>query len=180
MKFSVRVPSAEIRQKLRAAKAAFGNQQRPVLEALGVRVLSYARQDYVTKSRGGRGTDGISWAALAPATIKARNRRGKANAKRKTTKSGKSRAFGGSVAIGIDTGLQLNSSSPGFVAAGGGNVFRLTNTDITVGFGRTYSEFFNAKRPLLPDRLPDVWRKELEAIVERWGEELLRETLGGI
>lgn len=174
MRFSVRVPADEIRAKLRSAKAAFGSQQRPCLEAMGVSVLSQSQLDYRTKSRGGTGTDGIKWKPLAASTIAKRNRRGKKNANRKTTKSGKARPVGGSVSIGIDTGLQLSSASPGFSAAGGGNIFRLTSTSITVGYGRIYSKYFDEARPLLPDYLPDSWRKRLESIVGRWAESIIR------
>lgn len=177
MKFSVRVPSDEIRAKLRAAKARFGNEQRPALEAMGVAVLSHAQQDYRAKSRGGRGSDGITWEPLAASTIAKRNRRGKKNVNRKTTKSGKARPMGGSVSIGIDTGLQLNSASPGFSASGGGNIFRLQSTSITVGFGRSYSAYFDEKRPLLPIDIPPEWQKELEAIVGRWATKILQGTL---
>lgn len=179
MRFTVRVPADEIRAKLRSARVSFGTQQREVLEALGVRILSFAKQDYVTKSRGGTGTDGIKWKPLAQSTIDKRNRRGKANVKRKKTKSGKKRPTPGRVAIGIDTGLQLNSATPGFTAPGGGNIMRLTNTDITVGFGRFYSKYFDDKRELLPDAIPTKWRHALEDIVLRWARKLLKDSLGG-
>lgn len=176
--FTIRVPAPEIRARLRSAKVAFGTQQKPVLEAMGVRVLSFAKQAYVVKSRGGTGDDGIKWAPLAASTIAARNRRGKRNAKRKTTKGGKARPPERSVAIGIDTGLQLNSANPGFRATGGGNIMRLTNTDITVGFGRFYSGYFDAKRALLPLTLPPKWSAELGQIVMRWAVGLLRKHAG--
>lgn len=177
MRFSVRFPSDEIRAKLRRAKVAFGSQQRPCLEAMGVSVLSQSQQAYRVKSRGGTGSDGLKWKKLAQSTIDKRNRRGKPNAKRTKTKSGKARPLGGGVEIGRDTGLQLSSASPGFKAAGGGNIFRLTNTSITVGYGRSYSKYFDEARPLLPVKLPDPWRKKLEAIVGQWATKLLRGEL---
>lgn len=178
MKFSVRVPSDEIRAKLRAAKVAFGNEQRPALEAMGVSMLSNSQQAYLTKSKGGRGSDGITWSPLAPSTIEKRNRRGRVNAKRKTTKSGKARPTGGSVDIGRDTGLQLSSARPGFSVSGGGNIFRLTNTSVTVGYGMSYSKYFDADRALLPIKIPDAWVKQLEDIVGRWAESILKKRLG--
>lgn len=177
MRFSVRMPSDKIRAKLRRAKVAFGSQQQAVLVAMGVDVLSKSQQAYRIKSRGGWGSDGIKWQSLRPSTIAKRNRRGKKNANRKTTKSGKARPIGGKVSIGIDTGLQLSSASPGFKAAGGGNIFRLTSTSITVGYGRSYSKYFDEDRPLLPAKLPVPWRKSLERIVGRWAAAILRGEL---
>lgn len=177
MRFAVNFPADGIRAKLRRAKVAFGTQQQPVLEAMGVAVLSQSQQAYRVKSRGGMGSDGITWKPLAASTIAKRNRRGKKNAKRTTTKSGKARPIGGTVSIGIDTGLQLNSASPGFKAVGGGNIMRLTNTSITVGYGRSYSVYFDEHRPLLPDKLPEPWLKELEAIVGRWAVDLLKKAV---
>lgn len=174
MRFSVRTPSDKIRAKLRRAKVAFGNQQRPALEAIGVAVLSQSQQAYRVKSRGGTGSDGIKWKPLAASTIAKKNRRGKVNANRKTTKSGKARPGGGTTAIGIDTGLQQSSASPGFKAAGGGNIFRLTNTEVTVGYGRSYSGYFDEIRELLPIKLPQSWRKILDGIVARWATSILR------
>lgn len=145
---------------------------------MGVYVLSQSQQAYRQKSRGQRGIDGIQWDPLKPSTIAKKNRRGKVNAKRKTTKSGKARPLGGTVAIGIDTGLQLSSASPGFNASGGGNIFRLTSTSITVGYGRSYSQYFDQLRPLLPNALPEKWEQECEAIVGRWAQEILSKELG--
>lgn len=181
MRFSVKFPSNEIRSQLRRARVKFGNEQGEALNAIGVRILSFARQDYVTKGRGGVGTDGIKWKPLAESTIKAKSRKGvaKKQRNRKQTKSGKARPTGNATQIGIDTGLQFNSSSPGFAAAGGGNVFRLTSTFVTVGFGRFYSEYFDEDRPLLPSVLPDMWREACEQIVERWAERLLSEVTNG-
>jgi hypothetical protein len=178
VKFSVRVPSDEIRADLRAAKRAYGTQQRPALEAMGVSLLSNSQQAYLQKSKGLRGSDGITWGALAQSTIDRRNRRGRKNATRATTKSGKARPTGGSVDIGRDTGLQLNSGRPGFSAKGGGNIFRLTSTSVTVGYGMSYSKYFDEERALMPDVVPDPWVKQLEAIAGRWAEAIMKGRLG--
>lgn len=92
--------------------------------------------------------------------IKAKNRRGEKNSKRKTTKSGKAMPGAGSSAIGIDTGLQQASASPGFQGSDGkgGNIDIVTETSVTVGYGREYSGYFDAARPLLPTVLPEAWR----------------------
>jgi hypothetical protein len=178
VKFSVRLPSDKIRAELREAKRAFGNEQRPCLEAMGVSLLSNSQQAYLQKSKGLRGSDGIMWEGLADSTIEKRHRRGKKNAKRKTTKSGKARPTAGSLDIGRDTGMQLNSARPGFSVGGGGNIFRLTSTSVTVGYGMSYSKYFDEKRPLLPDKVPDQWVQQLEAIVGRWANAILEKRLG--
>ena len=167
--FTIKFPLAEIKAKLGNAKARIEREQRDLNEAIGVQLLSLAKQDYRTKSRGGTGTDGITWKPLAPATIKKKNVRGARNSKRKTTKGGKARPGIGSSAIGIDTGLQQASASPGFSGSDGkgGNVLVVTETSVTVGFNREYSEHFDAVRPLLPAVLPELWEKKCEEIVER-------------
>lgn len=177
MGFSVRTPSDSIRAKLRASRVAFASQQRPALEAMGIAVLSQSDQAYRVKSRGGTGSDGIKWKPLAESTVRQRNRRGRQNAARATTKSGKARPAGGTVSIGINTGLQLASASPGFKSAGGGNIFRLSNSSITVGYGRSYSKYFDEQRELLPSVLPSSWRQILQGIAVRWGSGILKGTL---
>lgn len=147
MKFTLTVPTASIRRKLRKARAELLADRPTVLRTIGVAILSDSQQAYRTKSRGGVGSDGIRWSPLKPSTIAKKNRRGKQNANRKTTKSGKARPAGGIVAIGIDTGLQLASGSPGFNAAGGGNILRITDRDVVIGYGRSYSRYFDEKRP---------------------------------
>lgn len=179
MKFTVRFPDAEIRGKLRRFRSDIQQREREVLEAIGVRVLSFSKQDYITKSRGGTGTDGIKWKPLEYETILAKNRRGKRNATRKTTKSGKPRPTMNQSAIGINTGLQLASASPGFAASGGGNILRLGRSSVTVGYGRSYSKYFDEVRPLLPSRLPETWRRACEEIVLRWALNLLKEAVSG-
>lgn len=160
----------QIRRGLEAAGRDFQAEQANVLEAVGARVLSYAQQDYRTKSRGGTGSDGITWAPLAESTVKRKASKGSAKRQknRKQTKNGKARPTGNAVAIGIDSGLLLNSSQPGFA----GNM-SVDQASVTVGFPRTYAKHFDAQRPLLPSRLPDAWRDELDGIVTRWAESVL-------
>lgn len=77
--------------------------------------------------------------------------------------------------IGVDTGLQRASASPGFQPADGegGNVFQVDGDTVRVGYGREYSEYFDADRPLLPDDLPESWEAEVDHVVLRWAEEIL-------
>lgn len=181
MSFKIQNPFAAIVAKTKAAKKKVEQQQRNLLEAVGVKLLSFAQQDYRTKSRGGTGTDGITWKKLAPATIKRKNSTsaGKENATRKTTKGGKARPGIGSSAIGVDSGLQQNSASPGFKGGDGkgGNVLTVTEHDVTVGYGREYSKYFDDQRPLLPTRLPEAWQKSIDELVTRGVERIVREGL---
>lgn len=171
MSFTFRFPPA-VQQKLNRIKSDLQAEQRQLSQAVGTDLLSKSQQAYLAKSRGGTGSDGIKWAPLAPSTLAKRNRRGKANAKRKTTKSGKARPAGGGVAIGRDTGLQLASASPGFNATGGGNIFDIQANSVTIGYGRHYSKYFDEERALLPSKLPPKWRESCEAIAARWLEKL--------
>src|SRR5262249_11811917 len=52
----------------------------PVLTAAGVALLGCVREDFITKSRGGTGRDGIKWQQLSPVTI-AQRRLGPADRK---------------------------------------------------------------------------------------------------
>jgi hypothetical protein len=81
--------------------------------------------------------------------------------------------------IGIDTGLQINSAQPGYQPPDGqgGNVCRLQANQVTVGFGRSYSTYFDEKRQLLPEKLPIAWEQGLSRILEKTVEQLLREAL---
>lgn len=174
--FTIKFPIEAIRKKLNKCKARIEREQRDLAEAVGVKLLSFAQQDYRTKSRGGTGTDGITWKPLKPAKIAQKNLRG---SKRKTTKGGKARPGIGASAIGIDTGLQLASASPGFKGSDGqgGNVLEVTETSVTVGYGREYSQRFDAARPLLPTTLPDKWREACEDITNRRISKILNEEL---
>lgn len=164
MKFKVKFPTEQVRNRLRLLKRDIQQEEKNLLNAIGVALLSESQQAYRVKSRGGTGSDGIAWKPLAASTIEKRNRRGKVNAKRLTTKSGKARPAGGSVSIGIDTGLQLSSASPGFKD----NILSIEPAAVTVGYGRSYSKYFDDERPLLPSKLPPRWRDVCDNIVFRW------------
>jgi len=157
-------------------------QRRDLLQLLGVRLLSFIKQAYIQKSRGGTGDDGIVWKPLKPETILAKNRRtgkGKKKKKKTTTASGKVRPSFSSSGIGIDTGLQQSSSSPGFIGPDGkgGNVFSIDDVGVTVGFGRAYSTYFDEDRKLVPTSLPDKWREEMERLAANWGIQIVGSVL---
>lgn len=79
--------------------------------------------------------------------------------------------------IGVDTGLQRASAEPGYSGPDGqgGNVHQVEGNQITVGYGREYSGYFDEQRPLLPEQLPDSWTERLEAIVTRTADQIASE-----
>lgn len=169
----VRSLSQKIRQRI-------SDELPELLEEAGVQILSNAQLDYVAKSRGGTGSDGVKWAPLQPKTVERKNRRGRKTSNKKT-KSGKVLPGPGQSEIGIDTGLQRASASPGFVGPDGkgGNLMQQDPTSITVGFNREYSEHFDAKRTLLPETLPDAWEEQLSDIAQQRLDRIMDEEMQG-
>lgn len=78
--------------------------------------------------------------------------------------------------IGVDTGLLRNSATPGFQGSDGkgGNVLRIEGSSVTVGYGRSYARYFDEKRPLLPDQVPQDWQADIDEIVNDWIDDVLR------
>lgn len=97
----------------------------------------------------------------------------------KKTKTGKPRPSNSSHQIGVDTGLLRNSATPGYKGPDGkgGNVLDVSQHAVTVGFGRTYAEYFDRDRTLIPDPLPDDWMRELEQTVVKWTGDILSKEL---
>lgn len=175
--FSAEFDEEELRRRLEEADRRIRDDGEATMRVIGVQTLSLAQIAYGVKSNGGTGSDGIRWKPLAESTKAKKSKRGKRNDNRKATKSGKARPAAGSTVIGIDTGLQRASGSPGFTAAGGGNVLRVTPNSVTVGYGRSYSKYFDEERKLLPERLPEEWERQLDATIERRADKILREVL---
>lgn len=243
---SVIFPEAQLIGAVDAAALAIQQGRKETLEIIGTKLLSFSRLDYETKSRGGTGDDGVSWAPLKVSTILARMRKAghlksksiagskipkgvpispgqrsvgviartvKANQKllsaldkagvqfhdRKGKKiigdraryrtgthvtvgsatRNKTVSFSlGAYQIGVDTGLQRASAGPGYSSPDGkgGNIFKLTETSITVGYGRSYSKHFDKHRKLFPETLPAEWLKELEAITSERGGQLVADA----
>jgi hypothetical protein len=69
--------------------------------------------------------------------------------------------------IGVDKGLQRASGSPGKKGKVEGGVFvvDVENMAITVGYGMSYSKYFDEKRKLIPDVIPEDWLREMEKLV---------------
>jgi hypothetical protein len=177
MLFNAKVTTniADVQRDLIAAGGALDAELPEVLNTIGVQLLSFVQLDYATKSTGGTGSDGITWKPLAQSTIDRKAKRGRRNDSRKkqTTKSGKARPGIGSTVIGIDTGLQRSSASPGFKAPGGGNVLRVEAHSVTVGFNRSYSKYFDEKRKLMPTTLPAEWQEACDKLLTVWAEKIL-------
>ena len=85
----------------------------------------------------------------------------------------------GSYQIGVDTGLQLNSAGPGFAGPDGkgGNIFEQDDVSVTIGFGRSYSSYFDEHRKLIPDTLPDDWQKDLDDLAAERGAKIITDVL---
>lgn len=212
MMLAITVDSGDTVQRIEQAIAEVDTRRASCLEQMGTQLLSFAQLDYVTKARGGTGTDGITWAKDQRSTIEARVR-SRAPAKRiverrrelaarirevirQRSGRGKDRkAWAKSqlvslrkqrkaltaklqamvdqeythYEIGVDTGLQRASAQPGFMGPDGqgGNVFTVDQYTVTIGYGRSYSKYFDALRPLLPETLPATWTTALEAIAEK-------------
>lgn len=73
---SFRGSRRDVWEMLRKAVSAANGDGRGILYGLklrlGVAMLTEVQQDFIVKSRGGRGQDGIQWEPLKPATIAAR------------------------------------------------------------------------------------------------------------
>lgn len=179
--FRVQTPFAAIQNRIFSTKEAIETHKTELAQAVGVTILSLNQIDYRALSRGGTASDGRRWKALDLEYAKRKASRGRGSnsrANKKNPISGKTIPVGNVTAIGIDTGLQFASGSPGFDAQGGGNVFKITHNGVTVGYGRSYSKFFDMARKLLPDTLPAAWRLMLNGIVGKWLETIIAGTIG--
>lgn len=78
--------------------------------------------------------------------------------------------------IGVDKGLQRASGTP--VYKGNPNqIFDIQNAVVTVGYGMSYSVFFDAARSLFPDAIPAHWMQELEELAANHCERVAVESL---
>lgn len=124
-------------------------------KALALRVatvaLSFVKQSYIEKSRGLVDESGLQWEPLKQSTINQR-RVGRRNQ--------------GQVMIGRDTGILLNTLSPGVP----GNILTARPGLATIGTKCPYAQYFHAIRPIWPD--PDQWP-------DRWLSEMSAEMING-
>ncbi len=178
--FKVTNEIQKIKQALNLTQQQLQQKKDELLETMGIQLLADAQLDYLTKARGGTGLDGVKWKPNAPATIRRKNNKTSARKKDgKKTKSGKLLPGPGAVEIGVDSGLQRASCSPGFVGPDGkgGNFFKQDADSVTVGFNREYSEYFDEDRPLLPETLPEQWVQNQEDVVQDWADNILNEGM---
>lgn len=171
MAMIARAPLDDATRRAQRARREFADLKIRVIERIGLRLLNLAQLAYIEKSAGRTGSDGITWKPLKDETIKRKNRRARTAAGRASMQS----------AIGVDTGLQRASAQPAFVGPDGmgGNVFEIGTDEVTVGYGRVYSKYFDEARPLLPDGLPDEWLQELEPIIADWANVIMRKAFHG-
>lgn len=170
---------------------------------VGVAMLSQCQQDFVTKSRGGTGRDGVKWAPLKPATIAARRRSAGDKRQAKTARdfariSGHKRptnveVYGGrQVDILRDTTRLFRSLTPGVDDRPSGapdQVFETPPGSVIVGSNVPYAEAHQngnaAKnlpaRPFLPvgDVIPAAYQPALDRALERGVEAAIVRLVGG-
>lgn len=86
----------------------------------------------------------------------------------------------GGFEIGVDTGLQRASASPGYRGTDGkgGNIFDVGRDQVTVGYGRSYSKYFDQARPLIPDPLPAAWTQDFEQRANVWATDIIQRNFG--
>lgn len=131
----------DLREGLRAQKPL-------ALAAIGRQLVANAHQDFLVKARGGTGADGVRWARVTPAEARRKARLGSSQA-------------------GIRTGEMRNML---VARVGGRNSFGKAITKDTVSldyYDQPKANYFNALRPLLPNRLPNSWYRQATAIVDR-------------
>ena len=165
-----KIDSGDIQSALVGLPAEIDATEKDVLELVGISLLSDVKLDFEKKSRH-ETSNGIKWKELTDARERAKARKG-------GWKGGKNDTPPKSQ-INVDTGLLRNSSTPGFSTAGGGNVMKISEHEVTVGYGREYAKYVDEIRSLIPDPTPKEWVEECEIIVKEWAEELIQEALNG-
>lgn len=148
------MPTRALIEVARQLKHALDAEQHELLTILGEYLVTRICSDYETKSRGGTGEDGISWAAP-------KLRAGSGNARpRKNT-------------IGIRTGRQIASIQ--FEVQGSGNAD--SPAIVLAGASTNYAAKFDRLRPITTDSLPEKWLSELEVKIEDHANEVVERAL---
>jgi hypothetical protein len=153
----VKARRADVKRVLRTLPAVLAGKSsdptglaRALSLRLGMTALAFVKQAFVEKASGRADESGLKWKPLAPSTIAGRRKGPNA----------------GTVQIGRDTGILMNSLSPG----ASDNVLEARPGLASVGTSVPYAEFFHAERPLWP--APDKWPK-------RWLDELAKQLAEG-
>ncbi len=145
-KLEIKMPMDEIRRL--TTEAVKSLESRSVIRRkLADTLKLLIQRDFLRKSLGQTGDDGIRWKPLKPSTVKQK----------------------GTPVIGIETWDLYQSLN---VTTGGGSL-----ADVTASFDSPHAEFFDATRPLLPSVAPDAWTKALGTEVEDWAQKQVREKL---
>jgi|GEM_PF-5792661 len=145
--FSLSYDVREAQQQVQGIMQALDRQKPAMLADIGQYLVTEAHQDFLVKSLGGTGDDGVRWMALAPGEAIVKERIGKP-------------------LIGIRSGelAALNSwrMTIGGATAWGKHLGRdqlvIENTD------QPKANYFNFHRPMLPERLPNAWYRHSESL----------------
>ena len=193
LKFETDLP-----ERINVAKSRLDREQAALLQEIGTYILQEQKFSFEEMSRGGTGADGTRWKPLTDQTELAKARKSKAfraqrarakklmgqlktattAAKRKglMEKIQKARAIPKSQ-IGVDRGLLRNSVTPGYASpdGNGGNILIVEGSRVTVGYGRSYADYFDAVRKLMPDdsNPPEAWQQGIDRIVTDWVNDIL-------
>lgn len=171
----VQFPEQEILRSIQASQAELEERRHELLTALGTELLALIQIAYDEKSSGRSGSDGVTWKPLKAETRRRKVRKGLAN-ERRLAGAGFA-GLAGQTTIGVDTGLQRASGMVGFAASDGkgGNIFSVGANDVTVGYGREYSVYFDRLRTLIPENLPPEWVEYLEGVAVEFAEMILND-----
>lgn len=132
---------------------------------VGNAALARIRADFLAKSAGGVGSDGVRWPALAESTLERRRRKGLTHED-----------------ILVEYGSLLASLTAGTGEKPSGaadQVFRLEADGVTVGTAERKADIHQKgtgripARPITPDDLPPGWTPDIEAAAERAMEMIL-------
>lgn len=146
MRLDTDIPEAA--KRIGDLRETLRRQHPQTLGHIGRDVVAAAHQDFLVKARGGRGADGIRWAAVTPREALIKRRLGR-------TAIGVRSGALGSLA-NLRANVRSNVDRPG----------------VQIEFAeQPKANFFNAERPLLPDRLPEEWyrtsHRRLQDAVDR-------------
>lgn len=189
--FSVAIDTSGLVRKIEEVERRLSDTG-DVLQDVGVFVLGEVRQDFETLSRGGTSkADGRQWKPLAKSTEVMKAMKGGWRPPGQKKSAPKQNVFQILKAVskgqyddvnppksqvGVDTGMLRNASAPGVQ----GNLFDVDEQQarVTVGYGVKHARFFNADRPLLPERVPSEWSEGCIEIVDEWFRQVIEPLRG--
>lgn len=155
-----------IRQLRQAGQQITGPVARVLLQRFGIQLLSWAKQDYISRSRGGQDPAGNKWQPIKGATKDARTRR-MASFKRLKGKDSRDRALAAarpSARIGIDRGILLAS----LTFRDPNSILQVERDSVTVGSkvidpktGVGYGPFFDKDRDIIFDNMVTAGRQTI-------------------